>query len=111
MAKLERTITSVDINTLAQRIVEGITSGSISASFEEQSHLTYGDVSCIVLVFERYSVIGSNRVSLNVTLFGPPEHVQVSGIASGGSQALFWKINTLGEEAFLDELDAILSGF
>ena len=60
-------------------------------------------------VFERYSYMGGNRVSLNVTLFqvgdGP---VELSAITSGGSQAMFFKINTLGEEAFLDKLREIL---
>lgn len=53
--------------------------------------------------------MGGNRVSLNVTLFqvgdGP---VELSAITSGGSQAMFFKINTLGEEAFLDKLREIL---
>ena len=34
--------------------------------------------------------------------------VQVTGIAAGGSQALFWKVNTWGEEAFLDKLTEVL---
>jgi len=32
----------------------------------------------------------------------------MSAIASGGSQALFFKINTFGEEAFLDKLRELL---
>ena len=67
------------------------------------------DARCSVRVFERYSYMGGNRVSLNVTLFqagdGP---VELSAISSGGSQAIFFKINTLGEEAFLDKLREIL---
>ncbi|MBE6484964.1 MAG: hypothetical protein E7Z96_09430 [Actinomycetaceae bacterium] len=109
MAKLDRTITGIDIDALAKHIIEGITSGSISASFEDETRFRYGDVSCIVLVFERYSMIGSNRVSLNVALFGSPDQVQVSAITSGGSRALLWKVNTFGEGAFLDKLDNVLS--
>ena len=49
--------------------------------------------------------MGGNRVSMSVTLFqagdGP---VQVCAITSGGSQAMFFKINTLGEESFLQTL-------
>ena len=32
----------------------------------------------------------------------------VSAITSGGSQAMFFKMNTLGEEAFLDKLRELL---
>ena len=109
MAKLERTITGIDVNTLAQRITEGVLAGSISASLEDQSFFTCGGVSCAVLVFERYSAVGSNRVSLNVTLFGTSERVLVSAISSGGSEALFWKLNTFGEEAFLEKFEDVLA--
>jgi len=61
-------------------------------------------------VFERYSCLGSNRVSLSVTLFqsSPDGPVHLSAITSGGSQALFFKINTFGENAFLDKLKDLL---
>lgn len=46
---------------------------------------------------------------MNVTLFqagnGP---IQLSAITSGGSQAMFFKVNTLGEESFLDKLRELL---
>lgn len=54
--------------------------------------------------------MGGNRVSMNVTLVGKGEELFLTAITSGGSQAVFWKINTMGEEAFLQTLiDAINS--
>ena len=48
-------------------------------------------------------------MSLSVTLFqngdGP---INLSAITAGGSQAMFFKINTWGEEAFLDKLKELL---
>ena len=38
----------------------------------------------------------------------PDGGVHVTAITSGGSQALFWKINTFGEEAFLQKLADLL---
>ena len=55
-------------------------------------------------VFERYSAMGGNRVSMNVTLVGKGEELFLTAITSGGSQAVFWKVNTMGEEAFLQTL-------
>ena len=63
-------------------------------------------------VFERYSFLGNNRVSMTVTLFqaeGGPIHL--SAITAGGSQAIFIKINTFGEEAFLNKLREVLDEF
>lgn len=52
---------------------------------------------------------GGNRVSLNVTLFQSGEDsICLSAVTSGGSQAMFFKLNTWGEEAFLDKLREIL---
>ena len=53
-------------------------------------------------MYERYSAMGGNRVRMNVTLIGEGQHLFLSAITSGGSQAMFFKINTWGEDAFLD---------
>ena len=108
MAKLEQTV-NADFDQLIQRIEDGIVNGSLSASLEDSTDICDGDARCSVRVFERYSYAGGNRVSLNVTLFqnaGGP--VYITAITSGGSQAMFFKINTLGEEAFLDKLRELL---
>lgn len=107
MAKLEKKIVG-DFDEILHRIENGIIDGSISASYEDGSDFCVGDIRCSVRVFERYSYMGKNRVSLNVTLLGCGDNVQLSAITSGGSQAMFFKINTFGEEAFLDKLRDIL---
>lgn len=108
MAKLE-TVLNGNFNEILSRIENGILGGSVSASLEDASDFAYGSTRCSVRVFERYSYVGGNRVSLSVTLYEPePDRVCLSAIASGGSQALFFKINTFGEEAFLDKLIELL---
>lgn len=109
MAKIERRL-NADFNGLLQKIENGILNGSISASLEEASFFRSGEAKCAVRVFERYSYLGNNRVSLTVTLFQENMHspVFLSGITSGGSQAMFFKINTFGEEAFLSKLNDII---
>ncbi len=107
MAKLEKTITG-NFNEILHKIEDGIVNGSVSASLEDSSDFRIGDTRCSVRIFERYSYMGGNRVSLNVTLFGNGETIKLSAITSGGSQAVFFKINTWGEEAFLDKLRELL---
>lgn len=108
MAKLEKRL-SGDFNQIIHMIEEGILGGSMSASLEDSSDFRSGTARCSVHVFERYSYSGGNRVSLNVTLFqSGDEPIQLSAITAGGSQATFFKINTMGEEAFLDKLKELL---
>ena len=107
MAKFECTITG-DFDAVLARLHEGILNGSASASYEDGSDYTAGGVRCAVRVYERYSMAGGNRVSMNLTLVGKGDNLFLSAITSGGSQAMFFKINTWGEEAFLDCLRDIL---
>lgn len=108
MAKLEHTLNG-NFNQWLSKIEDGILNGSMSASLEDSSDFCSGDARCSVRVFERYSYAGGNRVSLSVTLFqngdGP---IWLSAITAGGSQALFFKFNTWGEEAFLDKMRELL---
>ncbi len=107
MAKYERTLTG-DFDEILRKIEDGILNGSVSATLEDWSNFKIDDVRCSVRIFERYSYMGGNRVSMNVTLFGKGDTVNVSAITSGGSQAMFFKINTFGEEAFLEKIREIL---
>lgn len=108
MAKLEKTICG-NFDQILNRIEEGIKGGSVSASMEDWSDFQEGDSRCAVRVFERYSYAGGNRVSLNVTLFqcgdGP---IHISAITAGGSQAVLFKFNTFGEEAFLSKFRELI---
>ena len=108
VAKYEKTING-DFDDLLHRIENGILSGSMSASLEESSDFRDGDAQCSVRVFERYSYAGGNRLSMSVTLFqSGSQTIHLSAITSGGSQAMFFKINTWGEDAFLDKIKEIL---
>ncbi|MDD4296346.1 MAG: DUF6054 family protein [Ruminiclostridium sp.] len=101
MAKYEKSLQG-NFNDLLACLHTDITSGSISATYEDGSSVTMGSVKMAVRVYERYSMMGGNRVSLNITLVGDGNSLFLSAITSGGSQAVFFKINTFGEEAFLN---------
>lgn len=108
MAKLEQTLNG-NFNQILSKIEQGILNGSMSASLEESSDFHSGDARCSVRVFERYSYSGGNRVSLSVTLFqNGNDAIRLSAITTGGSQAMFFKLNTFGEEAFLDKLRELI---
>lgn len=109
MAKAERSLHGDFLNIL-NTLTDGILNGSVSATLEDESFFKSGSALCAVRVFERYSFSGSNRVSMTMTLFqgGPDEPIQLSAITAGGSQATFFKLNTWGEEAFLDKLLELL---
>ena len=107
MAKFERTLRG-NFNQVLAALDKGILEGSMSASYEDGSDYTAGAIRCAVRVYERYSYLGGNRVSMNLTLIGEGENLFLSAITSGGSQAMFFKINTFGEEAFLDKLREVV---
>lgn len=108
MAKLEKTIRG-DFYALLNKIETGILNGSSSATLEDSSDFCENGARCAVRVFERYSTFGGNRVSLSVTLFQVDfGNIHLTAITSGGSQAMFFKVNTVGENTFLDKLAELL---
>ena len=107
LAKLELNLTG-SFDEILSDIETEIVSGSISASLEDRTDWQLGGVRCAVRVFERYSWTGGNRVSLNVTMLGQGNMIYLSAITSGGSQALLLKVNTFGEESFLECLEKIV---
>ena len=84
---------------------------SMSASIEDSSEARFGDVRVAVRVYERYSWLGGNRVSLNLTLVGKADDLFVSAISSGGSQAMLFKIIAWGEASFLGTLTGSLDRY
>lgn len=110
VAKYEKHLTG-NFDELLELVTDGVLNGSMSASYEDGSDWTNGTVRCAVRVFERYSYMGGNRVSMNVTLVGKGDELFLSAITSGGSQAVFWKINTMGEESFLEKLVRVVEDY
>ena len=106
MAKYERAFTG-DFDSALSRLESAVLDGSASASSEDGSDYRSGDFRCAVRVFERYSWSGGNRVSMSMTLVGRGRDLFLTAITSGGSQAMFFKVNTWGEEAFLDTIQAV----
>lgn len=108
MAKLEKKFNG-DFDQLLNKIEKGILNGSVSASLEDTSDFHSGEARCSVRVFERYSYAGGNRLSMSVTLFQTGnDDIYLSAITAGGSNAMFFKLNTWGEESFLEKLKEIL---
>lgn len=103
MAKYEKRFKG-DFNKVVEICRNAVLNGSLSSSMEDQSNIRVNDVDIHVSVYERYSYLGKNRVSLNLTIVAENEDIFLTAITSGGSQAVLFKINTFGEEAFLDTL-------
>ena len=59
--------------------------------------------------YERFSMMGNNRVGMSVTAIQDGPYVHIVGITLGGSQAVFLKLNTIGEEEFLATLNSTIS--
>lgn len=85
-----------------QDIAENISS---STTYEDGHRF---DNRTVLLVYERYSAVGNNRVTLSIAITKTNEGIQLVAISSGGSQAIFFKINTWGEETFLSEFSNLL---
>lgn len=96
-------------DAVVRQVTDGVLNASVSASLEDSWEASENGARCAVRVFERYSYAGGNRVSMSVTFFQTAGPIRIYAATSGGSQALFFKINTWGEESFLDTLRDVLN--
>ncbi len=101
MAEHSQTLTG-DPDELVQQVDDAIVSGSVTASLEHGINHQVGDARMLVRVYERYSAMGGNRVSLCLSVLAVGDQMSVSAVTAGGSQAAFFKVNTVGEESFLE---------
>lgn len=69
MAIFEKTIQNKKFDQLLWKLENEIPASSWSAELEAGSDFKEGDARCSVRVFERYSVMGGNRLSLTLTMF------------------------------------------
>jgi CMP-2-keto-3-deoxyoctulosonic acid synthetase len=80
---------SGDVEALISHLDGAIVAGSISANVENGADRRIGDARMVVRVYERYSAMGGNRVSLSVAVLAVGQQLAVTAITSGGSQAVF----------------------
>lgn len=81
---------------------------SSSTSVESTYRQDLENTSVGMIVLERFSYMGSNRVSLSVLMYGNESVCYLCMTSSGGSQALFFKINRIGENNFLGKAIKVL---
>lgn len=110
MAKYETQLTG-NLDNLLVFLEKEMEMKSFSSSLEDTSDFSVNGTRCVVQVYERYSFLGSNRVSLNITFLEVDEIIFIAAITSGGSQAVWFKVNTFGEKSFLNVFVDILEQF
>lgn len=100
MAKLIREFKG-NFDEVVEYSKESIFESNKTATLEHEVYHDINGVKQALIVFEKFSFIGGNRVSLTLNIISVNEDISLVAITSGGSQAIFYKINTVGEEDFL----------
>lgn len=100
MAHYQQQLTG-DADHFAAYLDRTIPQGSVTTKYETGADHRIGDARMIVRTYERYSALGGNRVSLCISMLSVGDQIALSAVSSGGSEAMFFKVNTFGEEAFL----------
>ncbi len=110
MAKY-RSVIHGDIAHFIDYLDSKLYANSMSLSKEEEMCAEVNDVKVVMLVYERYSYSGGNRLSLNITLVADGDDIHVLAASSGGSNGVFFKFNTWGEDNFIGVLADIVDAY
>jgi hypothetical protein len=110
MAQYHRELTG-DLDSFVAYLDRAIPQGSVTAKYEAGSDSRVGDAGMVVRVYERFSALGGNRVSLCVSILSVGDRMALSAVTAGGSQAMFFKINRFGEDAFLQQAVRTIEAF
>ena len=102
---------SGNFDHLLQYLHNGILHGSISTSLESSREFSAAGCRTAVRVYERYAFLGANRMSLTLVLFQADKDIEVFAVGSGGSQAMFFKINTWSETGFAGQIASLLNNY
>lgn len=104
MAKYVKQVTG-DFDAILEHLHQAVLGGSMSASYEDGSDYSQGRASAARCGSTSGTAgPGGNRVSMSLTLAGANGSYFLTAITSGGSQGTFFKLNTFGEEAFLETI-------
>ncbi len=101
MAKFVKTGTG-EFHYVLNELHNEIMKNSLSITLEESSDYKTKDTKVAVRVYERFSYTGGNRLSLSLFLVESDNKLYLNLISTGGSRALFFKVNRFGEQAFLN---------
>ena len=107
MAQIKRKIVG-DFETVKKQIDDGLRTGSMTITTEEEFSGDLGGRKYWVVSYERYAASSKSRVSMNITMLEGDDTNLIMGTSTGGSQAVLFKMNKFPEVLFLQTLERVL---
>ena len=103
--------TSGDLDGFLAHLDSQVLGGSISASREAAYDESVEGARMAVRVYERFSGFSGSRVSLNVSVLESQGELAICAITSGGSRAMFFKVDTVGEGSFMAKAQQAITSY
>ncbi len=97
-----------DFEITKKIITDEVLLRSSTMAIEDTITYTIDGINISITVFDRFAYFGGGRVSATLTIIEKDNNIKISVISSGGSQAMFWKINTIGEYSLLELFDEVI---
>ena len=102
MAKFECIIPETyDFDKTLKYFHDYLSTSSLSSSYEDGSDYRVGNMRVAVRVYEKYTILGENRLSMTVTLATNGTEIFASAITAAGSGG-FVKVWAWGEDGYLE---------
>lgn len=110
MAKVERFVKG-DLDELREYVISGLSRLYVTFGVEDEFLGESNGHRYWLMAGEKYSAIGGNRMSINVTVIEEDDNNHVMATSTGASQGVFIKINTWSESELLKDFANILENW
>ncbi|MEL7603609.1 MAG: DUF6054 family protein [Bacillota bacterium] len=102
---------TLSVQDAAARIKDEVLGGSVTGELLDFHQVSHANPQCVVMVFEKYYMRVSNRLTLTVTVDDAPGYTRVHAVGGGGGEGALFRFDWGAAESFTSSVPRALSGY
>lgn len=102
---------TLSVQDAAARVKDEVLGGSVTGELLDFHQVNQANPQCVVMVFEKYYMRVSNRLTLTVTVDDAPGYTRVHAVGGGGGEGALFRFDWGAAESFTSAVPRALSGY
>ena len=102
---------NLSVQDAAARVKDEVLGGSVTGELLDFHQVSSNSPECVVMVFEKYYMRVSNRLTLSVTVDDALGFTRVHAVGGGGGEGALFRFDWGAAESFTSSVPRALSGY